>query len=566
MQSHQREPRAGFDRVAFQASERARARSLLESLKEAPGEIREGVDPNLLDRERSLEKEMNLKAIRHSRLRANKNSEAEEVAKEIDRLAADYAEVKGQIRANSPRYAALTQPQLLSLTEIQQGLLDDHTLLLEYMLGDERSYVWAVSRQDVASYQLPGRLEIEESARRVYSLLTQTELPTKMEVSPGDDQATALSRLSESLLAPLKDKLGSKRLLIVADGFLQHIPFQALTLVGPTNSGALTGPVKPRPLVMDHEIIYEPSASALALVLSAGANRQQARKSVAILADPVFESADVRIKTPDIGSLQAAVGTSPASEVTRALRDVGVNDGQIPRLLSSREEAEAIMSVAPWRTVFKAVDFDANRTTAMGEGLGQYRVVHFATHALLDNEHPELSGIVLSLVNEKGLQQDGFLRLHDIYNLRLPVDLVVLSACQTGLGKDVKGEGLIGLTRGFMYAGASGVVASLWKVDDEATAELMKHFYAGLFEKGLTPAASLRDAQLAVRQQRRWQEPYYWAGFVIQGQYDHGVASGLQRPGLKIVGLVALSGILILIITVILKRRFGVRTRSSVSV
>jgi CHAT domain-containing protein len=146
-------------------------------------------------------------------------------------------------------------------------------------------------------------------------------------------------------------------------------------------------------------------------------------------------------------------------------------------------------------------------------------VVHFATHGLLNNEHPELSGVVLSLFDREGRPQDGFLRLHDIYNLNLPVDLVVLSACNTGLGRDVRGEGLVGLTRGFMYAGAAGVVASLWKVDDEATAELMRHFYEALFERGLSPSAALRDAQVAMWRQKRWHAPYYWAAFTIQGQY-----------------------------------------------
>jgi CHAT domain-containing protein len=177
------------------------------------------------------------------------------------------------------------------------------------------------------------------------------------------------------------------------------------------------------------------------------------------------------------------------------------------------------MGAVPWRTGFMAIGFDANRAIVTGSDLGQYRIVHFATHAFLDNERPALSSIVLSLFDQKGEKQDGFLHLRDIYNLKLPVDLVVLSACQTGLGKDVKGEGLIGLTRGFMYAGASGVVASLWKVDDDATAELMKYFYQGMFEKGLSPAAALRDAQLTMRLQKRWHDPYYWAGFVIQGQY-----------------------------------------------
>jgi CHAT domain-containing protein len=266
--------------------------------------------------------------------------------------------------------------------------------------------------------------------------------------------------------------------------------------------------------------------------------------------------ADSRIGSENAGSLRAAVTAPPNGEVTRAFRDVGGDGGEIPRLLSSREEADAIMSVVPWRTGFKAVDFQANRATVLGTDLGQYRIVHFATHALLDNEHPELSGIVLSLVDQKGERQDGFLRLHDIYNLKLPVDLVVLSACQTGLGKDVKGEGLIGLTRGFMYAGASGVVASLWKVDDEATAELMKHFYTGLFDKGLSPAAALREAQLSLRKQKRWHEPYYWAGFVIQGRYDGKESAGYRSgPLVKVAAVGVLAGTVLFAAFIVIRRR-----------
>jgi CHAT domain-containing protein len=177
------------------------------------------------------------------------------------------------------------------------------------------------------------------------------------------------------------------------------------------------------------------------------------------------------------------------------------------------------MALAPSGERLVATDFEANRGRATSLELAKYRIVHFATHGFLNNQHPELSGVVLSLFDKKGEPQDGFLRLHDIYNLKLPVDLVVLSACNSGLGKDVKGEGLIGLTRGFMYAGASSVVASLWKVDDEATSELMRHFYGYMLRDGLSPAAALRKAQVTMSQQKRWQSPYYWAGFVIQGQY-----------------------------------------------
>ncbi|HET8675762.1 MAG TPA: CHAT domain-containing protein, partial [Blastocatellia bacterium] len=133
---------------------------------------------------------------------------------------------------------------------------------------------------------------------------------------------------------------------------------------------------------------------------------------------------------------------------------------------------------------------------------------------------PENSGLVLSTVNREGKEQNGFVGLQDIYGLRAPVDLVVLSACQTALGKDVRGEGLLGLTRGFMYAGASSVVASLWKVDDEATAELMRQFYTNMLREGMTPADALRAAQNSIRQRPEWHAPYYWAGFTLQGEYS----------------------------------------------
>jgi CHAT domain-containing protein len=215
------------------------------------------------------------------------------------------------------------------------------------------------------------------------------------------------------------------------------------------------------------------------------------------------------------------------------------------------------MNSVPWFSGLKAVGFAANRERVLGDELTGYRIVHFATHGLINNERPDLSGIVLSLYDEEGRSRNGFLRLNDIYNLQLPADLIVLSACSTGLGKEVKGEGLIGLTRGFMYAGASSVVASLWKVDDEATAQLMKHFYEAMFGKGLTPAAALRDAQLVMSRDQRWQSPYFWAGFVIQGRYDKEVAphGGMFLTQAGVAVTVGFLVVLILTVIIIAGRR-----------
>jgi CHAT domain-containing protein len=237
------------------------------------------------------------------------------------------------------------------------------------------------------------------------------------------------------------------------------------------------------------------------------------------------------------------------AQLRSAVRDAGVagDGGSIPRLMASREEAEAIMRLAPPGAGLEAVGFDASRAIATSPELGKYRIVHFATHGLLNSEHPELSGVVLSLVDQQGQPVNGFLRLHDIYNLNLPADLVVLSACNTGLGKDVRGEGLIGLTRGFMYAGASGVMASLWKVDDEATAELMKHFYSGMLKDGLPPAAALRQAQMTMLKQKRWNSPYYWAAFVLQGEYRERIDFHDNQAGGR--GIVA-AGAMVLVFSI----------------
>jgi CHAT domain-containing protein len=277
---------------------------------------------------------------------------------------------------------------------------------------------------------------------------------------------------------------------------------------------------------------------------------------VAVFADPVFEVNDPRVKR---ATTEATPESDESKNVRKALRDIGLSaDGvEIPRLLASRQEAEEIITSAPWWSGLKVVGFEANLSRVLSGDLANYRIVHFATHGLVNSEHPELSGIVLSLFDEQGRSQDGFLRLHDIYNLHLPADLVVLSACSTGLGKEIKGEGLIGLTRGFMYAGASSVVASLWKVDDEATAELMKHFYAAMFTKQLAPPAALREAQLRMSRDKRWSAPYYWAGFVVQGRYDERVIVNDARlfSPTRILIAIGLLGVFTIVSIFLLRRR-----------
>jgi CHAT domain-containing protein len=324
------------------------------------------------------------------------------------------------------------------------------------------------------------------------------------------------------LLGQVAPRLGGKRLVVVAPGALSYLPFAALPAPGDEKRPA--GDYEP--LIAKHEVVSIPSASVLSIIRREMAGRQRVTKAVAVLADPVFEESDPRLESAKKGNSSGEAPAAPVadaefSELTRAIRTMNFSDGRagFTRLPFSRQEAEGIIALTQEGTGLKATDFSASRDLAMSQELNQYRILHFATHGLLNSERPELSGLVFSLVDQEGKPQDGFLRLHEIYNLQLNADLIVLSACETGLGKEIKGEGLIGLTRGFMYAGAPRVVASLWNVDDLATAELMKLFYQGLLKDGLPAGAALRAAQLELSGQKRWASPYFWAGFVLHGEW-----------------------------------------------
>jgi CHAT domain-containing protein/predicted negative regulator of RcsB-dependent stress response len=538
MRSHKQSPSAGFDAAALRASERARARSLLELLAEARADIRQGVDPKLLESEREWQRKLSDKEQQRIRvLRSRPTPEqVATVEKEMRTLLAEYQDLQAQIRATSPRYGALTQPVPLSLKEIQQQALDDETLLLEYSLGEERSFLWAVTTNSITSFELPRRKEIEEAALRVYDLLTARSRVEQNKLTDEDrtrlEQARAqypeaARALSQMLLGPVAPQLGKKRLLIVADGALQYLPFAALPLPRDNPSVASQkDAADPIPLIVEHEVVSLPSASTIAVLRSELAGRPQAPKLLAVLADPVFGPDDKRVKSK-AGKASTTTQSGARSnevieqEVFRSAREAGImdDDSNLKRLVFTREEANRIVALAPAGSSFKALDFNANRAAATSAGLSQYRIVHFATHGLLNSRHPEFSGIVFSLMDQRGESQNGFLRLHDVYNLRLSADLVVLSACSTALGKDVRGEGLIGLTRGFMYAGAARVVASLWRVDDAATRELMARFYQGMLKEKMRPAAALRAAQIAMWKQQRWQHPFYWAAFVHQGEW-----------------------------------------------
>jgi CHAT domain-containing protein/Flp pilus assembly protein TadD len=502
-------PGQGFDRAAFAASEQARASSLLDVLRESGAAIRSGVDPALAARQRDLERRLALKADRRQILLARGDPsrggqapdpdirtleiESEQIQAELDTLDAE-------IRRKNPRYAELTHPGAASTEEIQ-ALLDSGTLLLEYSLGRERSYLWAVDATTLRSFVLPGREEIERSARAFHEALS-----TPSPASNSDDRREQIGQtLSRMLLGPVAESfgdLGERRLAIVPDGALGYIPFDVLPEPPSRN--------RSDPLLVRHEVVELPSASVLAAERRELARRPPARELAIVLADPVFQPDDSRV-------LQEGKRTAaPAS----GAREGGSDALLLPRLRFSRQEALAIASQAPPGAVTTRLDFAADRDLVLSGRLRDFRYVHFATHGIFDAERPELSGLALSRVDLAGNPREGFLGLRDIYDLDLTADLVVLSGCETALGKEIRGEGLLGLTRGFFYAGAPRVVASLWWIDDRATAALMAELYRGLWKEGLRPAAALRQARLSLARQHRFRDPSYWGAFVLQGDWQ----------------------------------------------
>jgi CHAT domain-containing protein/Tfp pilus assembly protein PilF len=504
MELQARKPGAGFDHQALDMAERARARGLLDLVHEARGrQAAEQLDPQS-GRLHRLEEELRAAEKRQAERVSPEGEEgavgAEEA--EIRRLLTEREKMLVELRLAGSTKSFSAKP--LGLDEIQRHLLDPETVLLIYALGETRSFLWTLSDREVESAVLPPRAQIERAAERFHSLLARSErrgTAKQLELTAAE--------LSKVLLLPAGHRLEGKRIVVVPDGALAYVPFGALP--EPTTGG--------QPLLVRHEVVLLPSASVLAAIRERAATRRPAPKVLAVVADPVFGVDDPRLagarKTD--GSVIAGRSEQLNEAFTRSTQDLGLRG--LGRLPFSHQEADAILALVPPDARFGASGFAANLALLTGGRLGSFRYLHFATHALIHPRYPELSGVVLSLFDEGGRPQAGFLRSYQIFGLHLPADLVVLSACKTGLGQKVNGEGLVGLTQSFFHAGASRVAVSLWDVDDRATASLMERFYREILVGGRSPAAALRQAQLAMRGDSRWAAPYYWAGFVLEGDW-----------------------------------------------
>lgn len=485
---HERRPGQGLDAMAFAASEQRRARSLLDMVRKMGVEVPLNLSKESLRRQEGLR--LDLQRLSQEKLRIVSGAEKgarslPEVRREIQETIARWEELSEEMRRQSPAYAAVAAPKLAGVREVQE-LLDTDTALIAYTVGEERSFLWWIERDVLEVHQnLPRRAVLEALAGDAYDFLSK---PSQTKERGAEQRA--LTRLGTSLLGPVADRLGRvRRIAVVADETLQTLPFAVLPVPG---SG--------EPLLESHAVVQLPSASLAVALRSRQKGRATPPKVMVIFGDPVFNSSDPRI-------LQGSA------------RSGDLPPGELPSLPGSSREVEDVLKQVPAARSRRFIGFEATRDAAMDPGLADYRYVHFATHGFVDPDNPNLSGIQLSRFGPQGEPLEGLLPFYEVYNLSLPADLVTLNACRTVDGPRVRGEGPLGMSRSFLYAGASRVIGTLWNVDDRDAAELMTFFYQALLRDGKPPAVALQEAQKAMRARERTRDPYHWAGYVLQGDW-----------------------------------------------
>jgi CHAT domain-containing protein/tetratricopeptide (TPR) repeat protein len=500
--------------AALTTSERARARLTIDLLGEASIDLAHGVDGQLAERRRQLFNRLADGRAKQDALLSEDSFGADQRS-QLDRVITEMAStenelnlVETELRHKNPRYASFAAPDTLPARDIQR-LVDPGSVLLQYSLGAERSFVWVVTTDSIRGIELANEGTIEAAARSAYE---------SIKAPYGTHTRARLRDLALLVIEPVADLLdGKKRLLIAADGALQYVPFSAL----PVRSGDET-----EPLIVSREVVSLPSLSVLAAQRARG-HAKAPEKTLAVFADPVVADSDTRFERSR--GVSAATEAAPYAATRRASTGKECRDldcraqspaaGRLERIAATGVEARAIAELVPPENRLVKTGFDASRNNVLGYDLSQYRIVHFATHGLVDSQYPALSALALSSFDETGNPRNGLIRLDDIYDMKLNADLVVLSACETALGEEVRGEGLIGLTQGFMYAGARSLAVSLWQVPDRATAELMIRFYGFMFRDGQAAAQALRNAQLSIAAEARWSDPYYWGAFELVGDW-----------------------------------------------
>jgi CHAT domain-containing protein/tetratricopeptide (TPR) repeat protein len=522
-------PGAGWARRALDTAERGRARFLLDQLEAggAPGPTQ--TNPALAASHSQTLRELHLAESSLVAIRASDHENAE--TKKLQVRVAELKEREDQIEADVYREAlsrrsakdAASAHLLSKLMPEIQGRLGMGITLLEYWTDENASYLWVVTAKSVRCFTLPAASALGPLVSRMTTELVSSfsHAPASVEQFAGNLAAShagfdaASRRLARWILPSHAIPAGTKALVVVADGPLLSVPFEALQIGIPDKRDTY--------LQDKYTVVREPSIGVVLNLLSQAQVRQPMK--VAIFADPVYNASDPRLSGSRIES--TAPSAAPVSLRGELQSERDMVDGKswigitgldhLRRLTGALQEAKDIEAIVGAKRSDMALGFAASTAEVRSANWQDDTIVHFAAHSFLNPQHPELASVALSMYDSTGRPQPGLLWYSDISSLHMPVELVVLSACQSANGEPLPGEGLVGLSYAFFLAGARRVIGTLWDTDDQATEILMRHFYAALISGSASPADALRTAQRQLAAAPRWSNPYYWAGFTIEG-------------------------------------------------
>ncbi len=473
--------RNDYKKEAFYFLEKAKARAFLDSFEVSEVKNSQDINFKLANQEKEMTKEIS--SLYTKLLLPNLGSkDYEEILEEIKANEEKAEELKRQIRVASPAYASLRYPEIITYKEVQKLLTEPHTTFLAYSLGKDQSFGFAISRDGLKIFRAPSRKEIQQKV-----------IEYRKVISDKDSRDFGLGHtLYEELVRP-GIGAGTKRIVIIPDDILSLLPFETLLIKWPGK----------RWLIEDYAVSYVPSLSVLReLIKRKNASKSRPQKDLLAFGDPYYGANE-----------SGRQGSAPD-----LFQDFYLNPSiSFFRLKFSGLEVERISSAFKSSRLRVFQRKDASEENLKAEDLTSYKIIHFATHGLIDDKKPARSSILLSLDEDPA--EDGFLQMREIFNLKMRADLVVLSACQTGLGQFIRGEGIEGLSRAFFYSGASSVLMSLWAVNDEATYQLMERFYRHL-KSSRASMTALREAKLEMIRSPVFNHPFYWAGFIINGKTD----------------------------------------------
>ncbi len=503
----QSESRKKYNEDAFNYLERAKARAFLDSMELSQVDLSHGIDAELLNKEKELMKDItNI----YSKLLAAELSSDEKTSLSTNlKVLEDKLEtLKREIRKESPAYANLKYPEIITLDETQKKLLDNKTAVFAYSLGQENSYAFIITKKELKIFPLPTRNHIRKKVSDYLRVITDKD----------NHSFQAGNELFNSLILPgLEGDI--ENIIFIPDAILHFLPFEAL----------VSNNEKNRWLVEDYTIAYAPSISSLREIIDRkNTNKRKPRMDLLAFGDPHFGALE---KEENGGDIFKDFFSSRSFDFYR-LEYSGIEIDEISSLFKKGK-----------RNIFRRQE--ASEEQLKNHKLDEYRIIHFATHSIIDERRPYRSSIVLTL--DKDTPEDGFLQMREIYALKFNSDLVTLSSCQTGLGEFIHAEGIEGINRAFFYAGSSSVLMSLWVINDQASYQLMERFYFHL-RSSESIMDALRKAKLELIESGVLSHPYYWAGFIASGQTDEVIfpRSGSNWIYFGIFFLIVFGGFLVL--------------------